>query len=497
MSLKLDRSLASDQRTLAPAQPDNPVQTSAIDPIMRSISDQRAPSWPVRLLMALFTLIIAVLVTYTLRHYLFTLSRLFGKQSHMYLDIPHADWPHITVLVAAHNEEKVIAGSLSALLEVDYPADRMTIIPVNDRSTDGTREIIDHFVNTHPGRIIPFHRTDGKSGKSAALKDAMARVTNDIVIIFDADYLPGRGLIKQLVAPFFDPEVGATMGRVVPINPNTNILTRLLDLERSGGYQVDQQARANLGLTTQYGGTVGGVRRTAVEQVGGWSDDILAEDTDITFRLRCAGWKVIYQNRSECYEEVPEEWQVRIRQLRRWAKGHHQVLLSQYRAVLKSRRLGSLQKLDALMLLGIFCLSPLILLGWVCALVLFYAGHGVWLSSGISLIFFSAFAGLGNFAAFFEIASAVYLDGRRSRVALLPLGLANFMVSIVEISRATVQQSIASVQRKNVHWDKTVRYRDSDNTGNSRSALVPPKTSGPHADVKEAAYQSAPERRQG
>ena len=52
------------------------------------------------------------------------------------------------------------------------------------------------------------------------------------MLVFDADYLPGTGLVKQLIAPFFDPEVGAVMGRVVPINVGSNLLTRLLDLER-------------------------------------------------------------------------------------------------------------------------------------------------------------------------------------------------------------------------------------------------------------------------
>jgi hypothetical protein len=75
----------------------------------------------------------------------------------------------------------------------------------------------------------------------------------------------------------------------------------------------------NLGLVPQYGGTVGGIRRTALEHVGGWRDDTLAEDTDITFRLVLGGWNVVYQNRSECYEEVPETWPVRIAQIKRWA----------------------------------------------------------------------------------------------------------------------------------------------------------------------------------
>ena len=87
-------------------------------------------------------------------------------------------------------------------------------------------------------------------------------------MVFDADYIPGPRLLKQLVAPFFDAEVGAVMGRVVPLNVGESLLTRLLDLERAGGYQVDQQARMNLRLIPQYGGTVGGVRRVALRAGG-------------------------------------------------------------------------------------------------------------------------------------------------------------------------------------------------------------------------------------
>ncbi len=143
-----------------------------------------------------------------------------------------------------------------------------------------------------------MHRLDGRGGKAAALKFAATDHPADIHLVFDADYLPGRGLLKQLVAPFFDPEVGAVMGRVVPINVGRSLVTRLLDLERAGGYQVDQQARMNLGLVPQYGGTVGGVRRVAMRDVGGWRDDVLAEDTDITFRLIIGGWNVAYERRS-------------------------------------------------------------------------------------------------------------------------------------------------------------------------------------------------------
>ncbi|MCK5618486.1 MAG: glycosyltransferase family 2 protein, partial [Candidatus Krumholzibacteria bacterium] len=275
---------------------------------------------------------------YVVRHYAFTLNRLFGRQRQPYLDVDAAKWPDVTVVVPARNEEMVIAEVLEALLEVDYPEGKLSIIPVNDRSKDKTGDIIDEFAARHPEQIKPYHRKEGTAGKAAALNDTLERVETDILLVFDADYVPGQGLVKQLVAPFFDPEVGAVMGRVVPYNVECNLLTRLLDLERAGGYQVDQQARMNMKMVPQYGGTVGGVRKGALESVGGWREDSLAEDTDATYRLLLGGWKTVYQNRSECYEQVPESWTSRLRQIKRWAKGHNQATRRYSFSLLKNRR---------------------------------------------------------------------------------------------------------------------------------------------------------------
>jgi len=85
-------------------------------------------------------------------------------------------------------------------------------VPVNDRSKDSTREIIDEVVTRYPGRIRPFHRVDGKPGKAAALKDATETVDTDFIIVFDADYLPSRGLIRRLMAPFLRPGGGRRDG---------------------------------------------------------------------------------------------------------------------------------------------------------------------------------------------------------------------------------------------------------------------------------------------
>jgi cellulose synthase/poly-beta-1,6-N-acetylglucosamine synthase-like glycosyltransferase len=403
--------------------------------------------------------IVALICVYTARHYWFTLNRLFGFQRHPYIDVDTADWPPVTILVAAHNEEKVIANILSALMTVSYPEDRMIVIPVNDRSKDRTREIIDEFVERYPERIRPFHRTSGKGGKAAALKDAMELVETEIILIFDADYIPGMGLIRQLTAPFFDPEVGGVMGRVVPLNSGHNLLTRLLDLERSGGYQVDQQARMNLRLVPQHGGTVAGVRRSALREIGGWNDSSLTEDTDLTYRLLLHGWKTVYQNRSECYEEVPETWPVRIKQIMRWAKGHNQAMVTYALRLLFGKHRATLrERLDGTLLLGVYIMAPVTLVGWMLALAVFYRGiaplHGV-----IVLLSLTAYAAIGNLAAFFEIAAAVRLDGNRKRIALLPFLILGFAVSIFSVSRAAIGQTIDAITGAEFHWDKTERFR--------------------------------------
>ena len=403
--------------------------------------------------------IAGVICLYTARHYAFTLNRLFGRQRHPYTDILLADWPTVTVVIPLHNESSVAGDVLDALLDADYPRGKLRILAVNDRSEDETGDIIDSYAARHPELVFPFHRRDGTPGKAAALKAASSAVTTEIQLVFDADYTPGPGLIKQLVAPFLDPEVGAVMGRVVPLNSWSNLLTRLLELERAGGYQVDQQARMNLGLVPQYGGTLGGVRQRALEEVGGWREDTLSEDTDMTYRLLLHKWLTIYQNRSECYEEVPETWPARIRQIMRWARGHNQSLARYLFPLLRGRAPGGFwQRVDGVMLLGIYMVAPLIAAAWLMALVLFYLGE-VPMESIVAALAVALCSTVGNAAAFFEVAAATRLDGSHARCRLLPFLASAFLVSLVTVTRSLFPDDIFRFAKRELVWDKTPRFR--------------------------------------
>ena len=403
--------------------------------------------------------ILFVLLMYVIRHCLLATNRLFGTHRNLYGDIIEANWPSVSILVPAHNEETVITDLLRSITKIDYPRDRLQVIIVNDRSTDRTGAMIDEFVKQYPDLITHFNRQEGTPGKSAALYDVMPMVKNAITLVFDADYLPGPFLIKELVAPFFDPEVGSVMGRVVPGNTDRNLLARLIDIERTGGYQVNQQARMNWGAVPQYGGTAGGIRTQALAEVGGWDDKMLAEDTEITFRLLSHHWMVAYQNNAECLEMVPETWRVRIKQIKRWAKGHNAVMCKYFFKTLFNHQLSLLARYDGILLLCIFLVSPLLALGWVLFLLAYLLGVVPAAAGILGFLTIIACSGAGNFTIFYELAIAIHLDNlkgiRGNRIRLLPLIYMSFFVSMFAITMALIEQLTVDRFRKKIVWERT------------------------------------------
>ncbi len=376
-----------------------------------------------------------VLSAYAVRHYYLAYSRMRIAHPRETNELVGFVMPRITVFIPMHNEERVARDVLQALVDCDYDWELLEVIPVNDRSTDGTRAIVNEFARRYPF-IKPYHRSEGSGGKPAALVEATVHASGEIYLMFDADYVPGRAVLKMLTAPFLDPEIGAVMGRVVPHNIGDSLLSGLLSLERSAGYQSVQQARFNLGFTAQFGGTVGGVRAAALRAVGGWNPESLTEDTDLTFALLLNGWRTAYVNRAECYEEVPQDWSVRRRQLSRWVTGHTECLHNYWPDLVRARFLSRGEKWDAIFLLAMYLTAPIIVLGWLASLVLFFVpeAHAVpVLPLAMLIIGYQLFS---NQATFLEIGVATLLDGTRLRALLMPLSLLNFFANTGAICNA-------------------------------------------------------------
>lgn len=225
-----------------------------------------------------------------------------------YAGIEHGAWPELTVFIAECHEANAVSSCIQALLNTDYPADRVRIVPMGDQVDERTRAVIGAYAHLFPARVQPFGRPGGEAGQASALPQALALARGDIAIVVDATYLPSPALLKQLATPFFDPEVGAVMGRVVAPQAASGlmarVLARLLRLELLAGQPQPRQASMYLRAVPQ-GNTVGGVRLSAVVAVGGWSDPALSQHTDITVRLLSNGWKTVYNHRAECLGTAP------------------------------------------------------------------------------------------------------------------------------------------------------------------------------------------------
>jgi cellulose synthase/poly-beta-1,6-N-acetylglucosamine synthase-like glycosyltransferase len=386
-----------------------------------------------------------------------TARRLLGRQRPYYQDIVDGNPPQVSVLIPMHNEEAVAHNVMDALIHSDYPQSHLEVVPIDDHSKDGTRKILDRYSAAHP-HIKPLFRDSPLRGKPAALNDGMAVASHETILVFDADNQPPAGMVRELGAAFIDPEVGAVMGRVVPKNAGAGLITRLLDLERSGGYQVDQQARYSMDLVPQYGGTVGGFRRSVAQSWGGFDPKFLAEDTDMTYRLYLKGWRVAYANRAECYEEVPESWDVRFRQLRRWARGHTQAMFRHVGPLLRSRFMSFGQKLDGLLVLFIYLVPPMLMSGLIANLALFLMGRisiGTTLLLGLFTVGYNAF---GNFAPFYEVGMAALLDNVNERVLLLPLSFFLFLYNTMAVTAGFFDGVIDLFRSGMPNWDKTRRF---------------------------------------
>jgi cellulose synthase/poly-beta-1,6-N-acetylglucosamine synthase-like glycosyltransferase len=423
------------------------------------------------ILEVLFLILTFLMTAYLIRHYIFTLTvlnRAHNRKKAAVTTKNKAYQPPVSFLIPAHNEERVIGRILQGMTKLTYPKDKMQVIVIDDASADNTGKIAEGYAKSH-NYIEVIHRNQGEGGKgkASALNAGLNQSQGEIIFCFDADYYPQRDIIEKLVAEFTDPKVGAVQGRVTVLNEPQNVVTRLVALERIGGYRVDQQARDSLGLISQFGGTVGGFRRGLLQSLNGWDESILAEDTDLTFRVYLAGYKIRYVNDAECYEEAVENWWDYWKQRYRWAKGHMQCAFKHSLKVLKSSNLRLGEKLDGLLLLNVYFMPILVLLSWIVGVLLFFLHPPQWFSIFWTLMPISLYSFVGNFAPFFEVGVGAYLDGRTRTYWLIPLLIFTFLYNIPICTKALADLFISKILGKNCnHWDKTVH------TGNGNSYII-------------------------
>ena len=248
--------------------------------------------------------------------------------------------PVVTVQLPVYNELHVVERLIRAVCAIDHPREHLEI-QVLDDSTDETSRIIAGLVEEY--RPLGFdirhlRRADRSGYKAGALREGLASARGEYIAIFDADFVPRRDFLKDTLPLFAEDSVAMVQTRWEHLNESYSPLTRVQAFAFDGHFAMDQRVRSESGHFLTFNGTGGIWRRCAIEDAGGWQDDTLTEDLDLSYRAQLRGWRLIFLQDVTSPAELPADFNAFRSQQFRWTKGYietaRKVLPSVWRSTL-------------------------------------------------------------------------------------------------------------------------------------------------------------------
>ena len=248
---------------------------------------------------------------------------------------PLEHYPSVTIIVPAHNEEVVIAQTTRAILDLNYPAEKVELLIYADNCGDQTarraQAVLQMIKYKHRNaRVIERH---GQGGKAGVLNDALKVAKGEYIAVYDADAMPEKNALYFLVRKGLENPLKyvAVFGRNKTRNAKQNFLTRCINQEIVVIQRIQHCALWHLFKIGRIPGTNFIIKREYVKSIGGWENGALTEDTDISFKIMQSGKLIALAYNSEAFQQEPEQLRDYYFQRLRWAKGNYQVVLKNFR----------------------------------------------------------------------------------------------------------------------------------------------------------------------
>lgn len=231
------------------------------------------------------------------------------------------EWPTVTAVIPAHNEEGYVGQSIDSVLENSYPEDRLNVVVVDDGSTDGT---LAEARARESDRVQVIHREN--EGKHAAMNHALDGIDSELIVSVDADSIVDSEAIRELVKTYKWHDEPCAVAGNIKIMHRHSALERIQALEYILSINMFRRALDHLGLVNVVPGCLGLFERTAVEEIGGFSGDTVTEDFDLTLGLLKQGKRTHYSAKAISRTEAPRSLRGLYRQRLRWYRGTIQTL---------------------------------------------------------------------------------------------------------------------------------------------------------------------------
>ena len=245
----------------------------------------------------------------------------------------------VTVVVPAYNEELTIGNALHSLEPQTFSG--LEVLVVDDGSKDNTAVVATEIAKTMsvPTRVL----SKPNGGKADALNFGLASSRTEIVLCVDADSALAPDAVERLEEPFADPSVGGVGGCVKIANRST-ILGRLQAMEYITSLSLLRAAFAELEAVQILSGPISAFRAADLRLLGGYSEDTVVEDFDVTVAMHKAGHKVLFHPGAIAYTEGPQTMRDFLKQRHRWTFGGFQVM-KKHRTALFTGRIGRLSRI--------------------------------------------------------------------------------------------------------------------------------------------------------
>lgn len=275
--------------------------------------------------------------------------------------------PYVTIQLPVFNEAYVMDRLLENIALIDYPREKLEI-QVLDDSTDETVETtaahVDRLASTGLD-IVHITRTDRSGFKAGALKEGLAIAKGDLIVIFDADFLPDTDWLYKTIPYFKDPEIGVVQTRWAHLNRDYSILTQIQAFALDAHFTLEQVGRNSKGHFINFNGTAGVWRKETIYDAGNWEGDTLTEDLDLSYRAQLKNWKFKYLEHVTTPAELPIIISAARSQQFRWNKGGAENFRKMFRRVIssdmsfKSKMHGVLHLLNSTMFLNVLIVGIL------------------------------------------------------------------------------------------------------------------------------------------
>lgn len=245
-------------------------------------------------------------------------------------------WPFVSLLVAAKNEEAVIGKLVKNICNLDYPVDLYELWVIDDNSTDQTPILLKQLAQQYE-QVKIFRRQAGASGgKSGALNQVLPLTRGQIIAVFDADAQVHSDMLRRVLPVFEQEQVGAVQVRKAIANADANFWTRGQAAEMALD-SFFQQHRIAIGGIGELRGNGQFIRRSALERCGGFNEETITDDLDLTIRLHLDRWDIDFLIEPAVEEEGVTTAIALWHQRNRWAEGGYQRYLDYWRPILRNR----------------------------------------------------------------------------------------------------------------------------------------------------------------